>query len=174
MRPAVHDMCLLYTPKLMVSETETKGAKCLQIDATLNIGNKKFMNLKEQEGSCFDRKTIKVLSNGNTIEFNGASIHLNDGIYSISQQFYIKQRKPISFYEDFYNVFKLKNSVSKSRSPYHRFEEKQIRKHSVLMKFKKQLEFFLFTSKSNCKLLSFNCSKHAVCARNAPEIVVHA
>lgn len=93
MKPAetVHDMCQLYTPNLLDQTVSVRWATCLQTDDTNNNGTAYFLKMEEELGAHFERKPTMKLNEGSTIDFNGCNIRLNNGIYSISQQFHIYQ-----------------------------------------------------------------------------------
>lgn len=84
--PAIHDIYLLFSPSLF-SSLSVQRVTCLQIKNTTNIRTKAFLELEEKMGRYLKRKLIFKLEKGGTLEFNGASIQLNNGVYSISQIF---------------------------------------------------------------------------------------
>lgn len=72
------------------------GAACLQTNDTLNIGTRWFLEVEKELGKYLVRKTIIELLNDDSLEFNGANVHICHSIYSIIQQFTISKLQPLS------------------------------------------------------------------------------
>lgn len=89
MNAAIHDPCLLYTPKCMsidrLSLSAHRGVTCLQTDDTLNIGNKTFIDKEEKCSREFLCKKEKTINDGQSLLFNGGTIKIKDDTVKLTQ-----------------------------------------------------------------------------------------
>lgn len=89
LKPAVHDMCFMYTSKMLAIKSSAldtpRGVTCIQTDETANAGNRSFIRLEESGSKDFRCKSAEFIHNRNFVRFNGAKISNKNSFYKISQ-----------------------------------------------------------------------------------------
>ena len=94
---SVYETCFMYTDKCLANSSRSssapRGVVCLQTDDTVYACNKAFSEKEEQMSKEFDCKKAKFVTENSSLKFNGASISLREGIYSVTQPEHISKLK---------------------------------------------------------------------------------